>query len=76
MFGKRGTVQEFHKIQITSLEKENSQLQGKFDTLLDMRISKSIAQDDYDKKATQLKERQRQINVELKILNDATRSLE
>ena len=36
-----------------------------------MRLSKSITQDEYDKKATELKERQRQINAELKIHNDA-----
>lgn len=34
-------------------------------------MSCSITQDEYDKKATQLKERQRQINAELKILSDA-----
>ena len=62
---------EFHKAQTTRFEKENSRLQDKFDTLLDMRLAKSITQDEYDKKATQLKERQRQINAELKILNDA-----
>jgi site-specific DNA recombinase len=62
---------EFHKIQITSFEKENSQLQGKCDTLLDMCISKSITRDEYDKKAIELRERQRQINAELKILNDS-----
>ena len=62
---------DFHKIQINKFQKEDAQLQGKFDTLLDMRLAKSITQDEYDKKATQLKERQRQINAELKILNDA-----
>ena len=36
-----------------------------------MRLSKSITQDAYDKKATELKERQRQMNAELKIHNDA-----
>ena len=65
------TEREFHAKQVSSLEKENAQLQQKFDTLLDMRLSKSITQDEYDKKATELKERQRQINAELKIHNDA-----
>ena len=65
------TEREFHAKQVMGLEKENCQLQQKFDTLLDMRLSKSITQDEYDKKATQLKERQRQINAELKIHNDA-----
>ena len=64
---------EFHKTQISTFQKEDGQLQGKFDTLLDMRISKSITQDEYDKKATQLKERQREINVELKILRNCAK---
>ena len=62
---------EFHKAQIDKFQKEDSKLQDKFETLLDMRLAKSITQDEYDKKAIQLKERQGQINAELKILNDA-----
>jgi site-specific DNA recombinase len=65
------TERDFHSKQIANLEKENNQLQQKFNTLLDMRLSKSITQDEYDKKAIELKERQRQINAELKIHNDA-----
>lgn len=65
------TEREFHSRQVAKLEKENSQTQEKLNELLDMRISKSITQDEYDKKATQLRERQSQINAESKIHNDA-----
>jgi len=65
------TEREFHSLQIGRLEKENSKTQTMLNELLDMRLSKSITQDEYDRKATELREKQNQINAELKIHNDA-----
>jgi len=36
-----------------------------------MRLNESITQDEHDKKATELRQRQREINVELKLHNQA-----
>jgi len=62
---------EFHKNQINKFEKESCDIQKKLDVLLDLRISLSITQDIYDKKAKELKERQQEINAELSILHNA-----
>ncbi|HSQ98124.1 MAG TPA: recombinase family protein [Rickettsiales bacterium] len=54
---------QFRNEEIKRLEKENAVFQEKFDTLLEMRLSKRITQDEYDKKATQLKERQNKYGI-------------
>jgi hypothetical protein len=50
---------QFH--QIAGLRREYDQARDKLAVLLDMRLDKSITQDDYDRKARELKERQTEI---------------
>lgn len=66
-----GSERKFHQLQIKSLEKESSLVQSKLDNLLDMRLSSSITQDEYDKKAIELRQRQKELNAELSLHNQA-----
>ena len=54
---------EFHRDAIVGLRREYDQLRDKLATLLDLRLDKSITQDEYDKKARELKERQAEITL-------------
>jgi site-specific DNA recombinase len=51
---------QFH-IDATSARRDYDRVRDKLAVLLDMRLDKSITQDDYDKKARELKERQAEI---------------
>jgi len=63
--------QEFHAKQIKYFQQEDHKLQTQLDNLLNMRLLESITQDMYDKKASELRQKQREINVELKLHNQA-----
>jgi site-specific DNA recombinase len=55
----------FHKDAIEGLRRDYDQLRGRLATLLDLRLDKSITQDEYDKKARELKERQNEIALRI-----------
>ncbi len=57
---------EYHKNSITHLQTEYSKIQLSLDTLLDLCINRSITQDQYDKKAKDLKNRQYEITQSMK----------
>lgn len=57
---------EYHKNSITQLQTEYTQIQTSLDTLLDLCINRSITQDEYDKKAKDLKNRQYDITQSMK----------
>lgn len=58
--------QDFHNTSIEAIDREYQDIQKKLDVLLDMRIQQSITQDEYDKKATELKQRQYELNISKK----------
>ena len=53
--------QQFHVNEIAALRREYDQAQAKLAMLLDMRLERSITQNEYDKKARELKERQTEV---------------
>jgi hypothetical protein len=55
----------FHQDAIDGLRREYDQLRDRLATLLDLRLDKSITQDEYDKKARELKERQSEIELRI-----------
>ena len=55
------TERKFHTDAVASLRKEYDQVHERLDVLLDLRIGKSITQDEYDRKARELKEREAEI---------------
>ena len=57
--------QQFHVNEIAALRRAYDQAQAKLATLLDMRLEKSITQNEYDKKARELKERQADIAAQI-----------
>ena len=52
---------QFHQDAINALRREYDQLRDRLATLLDLRLDKSITQNEYDKKTRELKERQTEI---------------
>jgi len=54
---------EYHNTALREMEKEYISIQDQLDVLLDMRIKRSITQDQYDKKAYDLKQRQHEIDI-------------
>jgi site-specific DNA recombinase len=56
---------EFHNREVERIQTEYRRVQGKLDTLLELRLDKSITTDDYDKKLKELKDRQYNLNIEL-----------
>ena len=56
---------QFHRDAIEGLRREFDQVRERLATLLDMRLDKSITQDEYDKKARELKERQTEIAMRI-----------
>jgi site-specific DNA recombinase len=52
---------QFHRDAIEGLRREFDQLRERLATLLDLRLDKSITQDEYDNKARELKQRQTEI---------------
>jgi DNA invertase Pin-like site-specific DNA recombinase len=56
---------QFHRDAIEGLRREFDQVRERLDTLLDLRLDKSITQDDYDKKARELKARQAEIALRI-----------
>ena len=52
---------QFHRDAIEGLRREFDRFRDRLATLLDLRLDKSITQDEYDKKARELKERQTEI---------------
>ncbi|MBI4236973.1 MAG: hypothetical protein HY696_00970 [Deltaproteobacteria bacterium] len=55
----------YHEEAIARIRRDYDLIQKKLDALLDMRLEGSITRDEYDKKCTQLKERQYALNAEL-----------
>ncbi len=55
----------FHKAAIENLRKEQDQNHGRLTALLDMRLDRSITQDEYDTKAHELKQRQHEIEIQM-----------
>lgn len=56
---------EYQKQAITALRKKYDEITGKLGRLLDLRIEQSITKDEYDKKASELKESQYEIKAKL-----------
>ena len=56
---------QFHRDAIEGLRREFDQLRERLAMLLDLRLDKSITQDEYDKKARALKERQSEIALRI-----------
>ena len=56
---------KFHLDAIEGLRREFDQLRDRLATLLDLRLDKSITQDEYDKKAHELKQRQTEIALRI-----------
>jgi DNA invertase Pin-like site-specific DNA recombinase len=56
---------QFHRDAIVALRRDYDRAQDKLAALLDMRLDKSITQDEYDKKARELKECQIEIAVRI-----------
>ncbi|MDX2073950.1 MAG: recombinase family protein [Alphaproteobacteria bacterium] len=54
---------DFHKEAIVGLQKEYLQINDRLNTLLDLRLDKSITKDEYDIKAQSMKQRQHEIAV-------------
>lgn len=56
---------QFHRDAIEGLRREHDQVRDRLATLLDLRLDRSITQNEYDTKARQLKERQIEIAVHI-----------
>ena len=56
---------QFHRDAIAGLRREYDQTRDKLAVLLDLRLDKSITQDEYDKKARELKGRQNEIALRI-----------
>ena len=56
---------QFHRDTIASLRREYDQVRERLAVLLDLRLDKSITQDEYDKKARELKARQTEIAMRI-----------
>ena len=55
----------FHKNAITELRKTYDQIDRKLSTLLDIRLNNSITQEEYDKKAHELKQSQTELRIHI-----------
>ena len=66
MLASHEAKKQYHNGKIESLNKEYQFIQSKLETLLDMRISQSITENEYDRKASELKQRQYEINEQQK----------
>ena len=56
---------QFHRDAIAGLRREHDHTRDKLAVLLDLRLDKSITQDEYDKKACELKGRQNEIALRI-----------
>ena len=56
---------QFHRDAIEGLRREYDQLRDRLATLLDVRLDRSITQDEYDKKARELRQRQSEIAIRI-----------
>ena len=56
---------QFHRDTIAGLRREYDQVRERLAVLLDLRLDKSITQDEYDRKARELKERQTEIGLRI-----------
>jgi hypothetical protein len=63
--------EQFQKAQKKIIYIEDNKIQLMLEGLLNMRLDKSIAQDEYDNKAIGLKKRQYELNDQLKKINEA-----
>ena len=63
--------EQFQEAEQDSINKGYSKIQLRLNELLDMRLDKSITQDEYDKKATELKQRQYELANRLKRITEA-----
>jgi len=57
------TEKSYHKEAIKRMQSEYLQINERLNTLLDLRLDKSITKDEYDKKAYDLKQRQLEISI-------------
>jgi hypothetical protein len=57
--------QQFHVTSVAALRREYDRTREQLATLLDIRLNKSITQDEYDKKARELKQRQTEIALRI-----------
>jgi len=55
----------FHRDAIAALRREYDQVRERLNALLDLRLDRSITQDDYDKKVRELKQRQTEIGLRI-----------
>ena len=65
---------QFQKAERNSINSEYGKIQLRLDELLDMRLDKSITQYEYDKKATELKQKQYDLDERLKRITEADES--
>ncbi len=63
--------EQFQKTQEVSIHSQYSRIQSRLSELLNMRLDKSITQDEYDKKAIELKEKQYKLSDKLRSLTEA-----
>ena len=56
---------QFHRDAVAGLRREYDQVRDRLAVLLDLRLDRSITQDEYDKKARELKERQIEIGLRI-----------
>lgn len=56
---------QFHRDTIAGLRREYDQVRERLGILLDVRLDQSITQDEYDRKARELKERQTEIAIQI-----------
>ncbi len=63
--------EQFQKAQKKAIYIEDNKIQSMLEELLNMRLDNSITQDGYDKKATELKKRQYELNDRLKKIIEA-----
>jgi site-specific DNA recombinase len=56
---------QFHRDAIEGLRRDYDRARGKLDVLLNLRLDQSITQNDYDKKARELKQRQAEIELQI-----------
>ncbi len=63
--------EKVHNVEIAGLRGEYDSLQRQLSILFDMRLQESITQNEYDKKAAELKEKQYKIDAKLKCYTEA-----
>jgi hypothetical protein len=65
---------QFHRDAIESLRLDHDRARARLDVLLNLRLDQSITQNDYDKKARELKQRQAEIELRIGQHHDGDRA--